>query len=178
MEQQWQSTAEMSGNRQSRYGQSILQQHIRDYNGSAQQHQPSAGFNYEPYQTPTVPSHPQSLANSPASTPQMKQDYSGDGDVAMEDADPYNRMKYPSRPSQSQRTSAQYLLQEDSAAARKYSPMKALSPASPYTNPQQPMQSPYSNYAPQNVSAKQSPTRPNAYATPSSQAYYPSPCMF
>ena len=173
MDQQFQSTLDMSANRQARYTHSGAQQNPRDYNGSAQS-QPPAGFSYEPYQTPTVPSHPQSMTASPAGTPHAR-DYSGDGDVAMEDADPYNRMKYPSRPSHSHRSSAQYLANEDSAAARRYSPMKTLSPTSPYTaSPQQSNNSAFALH-PQSVSARHSPTRSNAYSTPSSQAFYPSP---
>ena len=93
----------------------------------------------------------------------------------MEDADPYNRMKYPSRPNHSQRPSTQYLAQEESAAARRYSPMKALSPSSPYApSSQQSSQSPYGHYPSQNTSARQSPTRSNHYSTPS-QSYYSTP---
>lgn len=93
----------------------------------------------------------------------------------MEDADPYNRMKYPSRPSHSQRPSAQYLGQEDSSAARRYSPMKVLSPSSPYVpSSQQSSQSPYGQYPSQSTSARQSPTRSNHYSTPS-QSYYSTP---
>ena len=175
MDQQWQSMGDLPGNRQSRYGHSLSQQHTREYSGTGQ-HQGPAGFSYETYQTPTVPSHPQSSATTPISTPLMKQEYSGDDDVAMEDADPYNRMKYPTRPNHSHRSSTQYLSQEDSAASRRYSPMKALSPSSPYaSSPQQSTHS-YGTYNPQNTSTRQSPTRPNVYSTPSSQAYFSSTC--
>ena len=93
----------------------------------------------------------------------------------MEDADPYNRMKYPSRPTHSQRPSVQYLGQEDPSAARRYSPMKALSPSSPYApSSQQSSQSPYGHYPSQNTSARQSPTRSNHYSTPS-HSYYSTP---
>ena len=164
MDQQWQSYSDMQENRQARYSHSTLQQ----------QPQPPAGFSYESYQTPSISSHSQSMGASPAGTPQLRE-YTGDGDIAMEDADPYNRMKYPSRPSHSQRASAQYLSQEDSAAARRYSPMKNLSPSSPYaTSPQQTGHSAYGSYAGQNTSARQSPTRSNAYSA-TSQSYYASP---
>ena len=174
----------MSNNHQARYGQgqSHSQQHSRSYSGSAQQPQPPAGFSYESYQTPTLPSHPQSLAASPAGTPRVQQDFSGDGDITMDDADPYNRMKYPSRPSHAHRSSIQYLSQEESAAARRYSPMKTLTPSSPYnTSPQQPNHSAYNAYAPQTLSARQSPTRPGvsgSFPSNSSQPYYPSPGIF
>ena len=171
MDQNWQSSTDMAAaSRQGRYPQAAGQQPA---NGSAQ-HQPHAGYSYEPYQTPSIPSQPQSIAVSPIGTPRTRA-YSGDGDVAMEDADPYNRMKYPSRPTHSQRPSTQYLAQEDSAAARRYSPMKALSPSSPYApSSQQSSQSPYGHYPSQSTSARQSPTRSNHYSTPS-QSYYSTP---
>ena len=177
MDQPWQDTT--GNNRQSRYGHAVSQQHAREYSGSAQQHQPPTGLSYEPYQTSTASSHSQTVSGTPASVSYVKQEYPGDGDVAMEDADPYNRMKYPSRPNHSHRASAQFLSQEDSVAARRYSPMKALSPSSPYaTSPHQAPQSSYSAYTSQTVSARQSPTRGSSYSTPSSQAYYSSPCKF
>lgn len=171
MDQNWQSYTDVTAaSRQGRYPQTTGQQSA---NGSAQ-HQPQSGYGYEAYQTPSVPSQPQSMAVSPIGTPRTRA-YSGDGDVAMEDADPYNRMKYPSRPTHSQRPSAQYLAQEDSSAARRYSPMKALSPSSPYApSSQQSSQSPYGHYPSQNTSARQSPTRSNHYSTPS-QSYYSTP---
>ena len=180
MDQNWQSTTDMSNNQQVRYvhGQS---QHSRNYSGSAQQPQSLIGFSYESYQTPKLPSHPQSLAASPAGTPRARQEFSGDGDIAMDDADPYNKMKYPSRPGHAHRSSTQFLSQEESAAARRYSPMKTLTPSSPYTtSPQQPGHSTYSAYAPQSISARQSPTRTGAsgsFQNNSSHAYYASPCM-
>lgn len=141
-------------------------------NGSTQHQQ--AGYAYEPYQAPSIPSQPHSMAVSPIGTPHRRA-YSGDGDIAMEDADPYNRMKYPSRPNHQQRPSTQYLSQEESTAARRYSPMTALSPSSPYApTSQQSSQSPYGHYTPHNASARQSPTRSSHYATPS-QSYYGTP---
>lgn len=171
MDHNWQPYTDVAaGSRQGRHAQMTGQQPA---NGSAQ-HQPQPGYSYEAYQTPSIPSQPQSMAVSPIGTPRTRA-YSGDGDVAMEDADPYNRMKYPSRPTHSQRPSAQYLGQEDSSAARRYSPMKALSPSSPYApSSQQSSQSPYGHYASQNTSARQSPTRSNHYSTPS-QSYYSTP---
>lgn len=171
MDQNWQPYTDVAAaSRQGRYPQTTGQQPA---NGSAQ-HQPQSGYSYEAYQTPSVPSQPQSMAVSPIGTPRTRA-YSGDGDVAMEDADPYNRMKYPSRPTHSQRPSSQYLGQEDSSAARRYSPMKALSPSSPYApSSQQSSQSPYGHYPSQSTSARQSPTRSNHYSTPS-QSYYSTP---
>jgi dual specificity protein kinase YAK1 len=175
MDQQWQPYSDIAGSRQARYAHSTPQQQTRDTsNGLAQHQPPPSGFSYEAYQIPSLPSHPQSMATSPIGTPHSRA-YSGDGDVAMEDADPYNRMKYPSRPSHQHRSSGQYVKQEDSSAARRYSPMKALSPSSQYaTSPQQPSQGSYGPYPSQNISARQSPTRPNLYSTPS-QSYYTTP---
>ena len=180
MDQNWQTNTDMSGTQQARYSHNAAQQHTRNYSGSGQQQQPPVGFTYDnTYQTPTIPSHPQSSGASPASTPHLKHEHTGDGDVAMEDADPYNRMKYPSRPSHSQRLSSQYLSQEDSAAAKRYSPMKTLSPSSPYAaSPQQPNHSAYSAYTLQSTSARQSPTRTNVHGSSSSQSYYQSPGKF
>ena len=171
MDQNWQPYTDVAAaSRHGRYSQSTGQQPA---NGSAQ-HQPHSGYSYEAYQNNSVPSQPQSMAVSPIGTPRTRA-YSGDGDVAMEDADPYNRMKYPSRPTHSQRPSAQYLGQEDSSAAKRYSPMKALSPSSPYApSSQQSSQSPYGHYASQTTSARQSPTRSNHYSTPT-QSYYSTP---
>ncbi|KAI4106876.1 MAG: hypothetical protein LQ339_002848 [Xanthoria mediterranea] len=110
------------------------------------------------------------MAASPSGTPRTR-GYSGDGDVAMEDADPYNRMKYPSRPTHSHRSSAQYMSQDDSAAARRYSPMKAATPSNYAVSPQQPPAASNNQYVSQNSSARQSPSRPH----PSSQSYYSTP---
>ena len=149
----------------------MTSQHTRNYSGSSQ-HAP-AGYNYETLQSPgmsTVP--PQSMASSPQSArkPEFGID---DGDIAMEDADPYNRVKYSSRQSHSQHQSPQYL-GEESTAARRYSPMNTFSPTSPYTasSPQQSTGS-YNAYTPQPLSARQSPSRSNPYSTPA-QPYYPS----
>ena len=176
MDQQWQAYSDSRG----RYPQAASQQHPRQMNnGSIHQLTPHSGYSHETYQTLSVPSHPQSMAASPIGTPRART-YNGDGDVAMEDADPYNRLKYPSRPNHQHRASAPYLPDEDSSAARRYSPMKALSPLNHYPQtPQQLNPGTFGAYNPANTSARQSPTRSNAYSTPT-QSYYPSPgtCSF
>lgn len=105
----------------------------------------------------------------------------GDGDVPMEDA--YKPRLNAARPTQQQRHSQQFIQQEESAAARRYSPMN-LSPTSPYSgNPQQGGQS-YTSFTPQSQSqaqaqtqaSRQSPTRNNPYMSPPS-SYYSPPCM-
>ena len=167
----------MSGSQQARYGASGSG-HVRNQSGSGQQQQyrPSAGYNYDASQS-TAASATQSATGSPAIASRNQDLMSDDGDVAMEDADPYNRLKYPTRPHHSHRPSGQYL-SEESAAARRYSPMNTFSPTSPYTtSPQQSSHSSYNAYTPQSMSARQSPTRSNPYSSPSSQ-YYPSSCRF
>ena len=163
-----------------RYGAGVRPQHTRNYSGSNQPQlmqqppQSPSNYSYEALQTPSLnQSAQQPTLSSPHSS--RKQDFGvDDGDVAMEDADPYNRMKYPSRQSHSQRASTQYVPQEESVAARRYSPMNTFSPTSPYTtgSPQQTNNS-YNAYTPQSQSARQSPNRLNAFSTPSQQ-YYPS----
>lgn len=107
--------------------------------------------------------------------------YVGDneGDLSMEDpqdADPYNKQKYeephrdfPTRANHRHRPSSQYMPQEESTAARRYSPM-ALSPTSPYSaTPQNAGGSQYSPYS----SSRQSPTRPSLYSSHSQPHYSP-----
>lgn len=174
MEQQWQTYSDLSPSRQTRYShnaQPTPQQQARDFNGATQQHQPPAGFSYEAYQAPPDASHPHSMATSPGATPHARA-YNGDGDIPMEDADPYNRLKYSSRPNHQHRMSGQYLLHEESSAGRRYSPMHTLSPSSPYAaSPQQAGHANYGTYTPQNYPTRQSPTRSGQYQ-PQSQSYH------
>ena len=164
MDQQWQPYSDLSGKRHSRYSHSTPQQQLRDFDDRAGLHQPQVGFNHGAYQTPTIPSYPQSMVTSPTGTPHAKA-YSGDGDIAMEDVDPYNRMKYPSRPNHNRVSSTQYLTQEDSVAARRYSPMKPFSSGPHYpTSPQHSAHGSLSTHS-QSVSARQSPTRQNSHPT-------------
>ena len=124
----------------------------RDLGQQSQQGQNQQGYQYDSGQQP--PSAPGAFGVvSPAS------EYSNENDVQMEDADPYNRAKYPSRPTHQHRISAQYLGQE-SSAARRYSPMNVLSPTLPYvSSPKQPPSS-YSSYtAAQTPSSRESPSR-------------------
>lgn len=146
------------------------------YNGQAQQAQPPAGFTYESYQTPTAAtkaatletlSHSTSMLTSPAATPQSR-DFYNDADIHMEDADPYNRSKYPSRLNSHNRPSSQYIPVEESTAARRYSPMNILSPTSPYTTSPTKSQNPYA-LPPGTSGSSHSPTRPNDYSSPTSK---------
>lgn len=123
----------------------------RDFGQQSHQTQNQSAYPYESVQPP--PSAPGAFGvTSPTS------DYTNESDVQMEDADPYNRSKYPSRPTHQHRTSASYLGQE-SSAARRYSPMNVLSPSLPYvSSPKQPP-SAYSYSSAQTPSSRQSPTR-------------------
>ena len=169
----------MDQQRQSYGADAASQQHGRysqPPNGPQQQQQMQqplgTGHGYEAYQAPSIPSQPSSMAVSPIGTPRMRT-YSQDSrqDIAMEDADPYNKLKYPSRPHHQQRPSGQYLAQ-DSSTGRRYSPVKALSPSSPYTpGSTQGMQTPYTPLGYENSSARQSPTRSSQYTTPSQSNY-------
>ncbi|CAG8143124.1 unnamed protein product [Penicillium nalgiovense] len=104
------------------------------------------------------------MASSPTATPRTR-DYVTDADTTMEDADPYNRAKYPSRPNHN-RASSQFLNQaEESSAARRYSPGNVLSPPMSYpTSPGKSQGSYGFSSAPQGAS-RRSPARPE-YASP------------
>lgn len=106
-----------------------------------------------------------------------------EGDLAMEDAadlDPYNKQKYedvnrtveyPVRQAHHSRPTSQYVPQEESSAARRYSPMK-LSTTPGATSPAQ-----YTSYTPSShpASSRQSPSRPGLYSSQSYSSYYSSP---
>lgn len=118
-----------------------------------------------PMASPTAPHHRMDFGGD------------GDGDIAMEDADPY-RPKHPTRPGHSRQHSQQQILTEESSAARRYSPMN-LSPASPYNpTPANAMSTVYNSYTP-NAQSRSSPTRQNAYMSPpQSQNFYSPPSTF
>ena len=143
MDETWSNYPNAGGSRQpggsaGNMQQQQQQQQQRDTrNASSHRPQPSTGGEYEAYHAPTSSAYTQ---GSPMATSRSRA-YSTDQDVSMEDADPYNRTKYPSRSSHQRRPSGHYLTNEDSSAARRYSPMKALSPGGQYSNPQTPHQS-------------------------------------
>lgn len=104
-----------------------------------------------------------------------------DGDIPMEDADldPYNKQKYEDAgreysaeqdtlPVNRSRPSSQYIKDEESSAARRYSPMK-LSSTSQDAAPSQ-----YASYSPNLQPNSQSPHRPTLL-TSNSYSYYQSP---
>ncbi|EMC92721.1 hypothetical protein BAUCODRAFT_151133 [Baudoinia panamericana UAMH 10762] len=139
---------------------------------------------YGAYNSPSIATRAASLAISSPPADQTiarEMEYNGDmdGDMRMEDADPYNTQKYARPPTNPDRLSSQYLpVQQDDAqsrAAARYSPMNT-SPTSPYTSsPQQQVgANHYTSYTPQQ-SARQSPSRQNPYSSPTQQRYYTSP---
>jgi dual specificity protein kinase YAK1 len=176
MDQQWSPYTEgAAASRQPRYAPLAMTtpQHApRDPNGAHQ-------IKQDPYASPPAPSRTGSvLLTSPGGQPGRGADYNdGDGDVRMEDADPYNKPKQASaRASQQQRQSQQFIQQEESAAARRYSPMN-LSPTSPYNGATQQGGQAYTSFTPQAQGSRQSPTRNNPYMSPPN-SYYSPPSKF
>lgn len=115
------------------------------------------GFSYEPYQR-AVANTNMAAMNSNASIPPQDYPRNGENDVQMEDADPYNRSKYPSRPTHHQRLSQQFM--QESSAAQRYSPMNISSSTNPgsYVSSPKSQQTSF-NYNVQTPSSRQSPTR-------------------
>lgn len=174
MDQPWTAYSDPNANRQARYDPHTMttpQQVQRDPNLPQQLKQ-------EPFASPTAPSRTNSMAALPSPgsslTLSRSAEYNDrDGDVPMEDADPYKPKYAASRPNHQQRPSQSFLQQqEESAAARRYSPMN-MSPTSPYSgNPQQGGQN-YTSFSPQSQSNRQSPTRGNPYITTPNSYYSP-----
>ena len=148
----------------------MTSQHGRSLSSSAQQG--PTNYSFDNIQSPLASNAPTNTTGAPQSA--RREEYMDDGDVTMEDADPYNRMKYPSRPTHT-RVHSQHLSQEESSAARRYSPMNTFSPTSSFiaSSPQQANHT-YNAYTSSSQSARQSPSRGNnAYASPTSQYYSP-----
>lgn len=150
--------------------------------GQPPQSQAPVGYTYETFQTPSTASKtpsagpnskPVSMASSPTATPRIR-DYVTDADTTMEDADPYNRAKYPARPNNHSRASSQFLAQaEESSAARRYSPMNVLSPPMSYpTSPGKPQGYGFPPTTP--GQSRRSPARTD-YSSPP-QGYQSPPC--
>lgn len=173
MEQQWSAYSDTPAtSRQARYAPHNMaspQHSQRDPNIPPQ-------IKQDPYASPSVPSRSGSMAlASPAASHSRGPDYNndGDGDVAMEDAtDPYKPKYSSSRANHQHRHSQQFLQQEESAAARRYSPMN-LSPTSPYSGSTQQGGQNYTTFTPQAQSNRQSPTRNNPYMSPPNSYYSP-----
>ena len=183
MEKRWSAHAEYSSNPTAdlRYAPPHAQQLADPTLQSSQRASSAAAPNA--YTTPPIASL--AISSPPTTNPRGRaMDYNGDvdGDLMMEDADPYNKQKYSSRPATQSRPSSQYLpaehLDATSRAAARYSPMNT-SPTSPYVSSppqqQQATSNSYASYTPQQ-SARGSPSRQNPYASPTQQQrYYASP---
>lgn len=113
------------------------------------------GFSYEPYQRATANSAAVAMNSNAGLQPQ---DYAQNGgnDVQMEDADPYNRAKYPSRPTHHHRLSSHFI---ESSAAQRYSPMNATPSTTQYISSPKSQQGSFPYNTQQTPSSRQSPTR-------------------
>lgn len=112
---------------------------------------------YEPYQRSIANSNLAAM-NSNAGIPPQEYPRNGDSDVHMEDADPYNRSKYPVRPSHSHRLSSQFM--QESSAAQRYSPMHISTNSPSHVSSPKSQQPPGGfNYNIRTPSSRQSPTR-------------------
>lgn len=174
MEQQWTAYSEPPAtSRQARYAPHAMA------TAQHQQRDPTipSQIKQEPYASPTAAARTNSMAmTSPAGPHARGPEYNdGDGDVPMEDADPYKPKYSASRANHQHRHSQQFLQQvqqEESAAARRYSPMN-LSPTSPYSGNTQQGGPNYTSFSPQTQSSRQSPTRNNPYMSPPNSYYSP-----
>lgn len=173
MDQQWSPYSETPAGRQTRYA---------PHNMTTPQHPSNPNMppqiKQDPYASPTAPTRTASMALvSPEGPHGRGAEYNdGDGDVAMEDADPYKPKYSTSRANHQHRHSQQFLQQGESAAARRYSPMN-LSPTSPYAGTTQQGGSNYTSFSPQAQNNRQSPTRNNPYMSPPN-SYYSPPSKF
>lgn len=161
-------------NQSAQFGQGIPSVTMHPSREGAGSHMNAAAFGYDQYQAMSSTANSMSVSSTPASTPHS-QNYHSEGDVPMEDADPYNRTKYPSRPAPHQRSSSQYMPHEGSAAAQRYSPMNMLNAAGQFTSSpksQSHSQAAYT-YQSQTPRSRQSPTRQNNFGSP--QQYQDSP---
>lgn len=181
MDQQWTAYSEAPGaTRQARYAPHNMTsppQSQRDASVPSQ-------IKQDPYASPTAPSRQSSMAiqSPPTSTSRGADFNDGDGDVPMEDADPYKPKYNMARPNHQHRHSQQFLQQEESSAARRYSPMN-LSPTSPYQGTTQQGGQNYTSFSPQaqaqaqaqaqTPNNRQSPTRTNPYMSPPNSYYSP-----
>lgn len=114
---------------------------------------------YEPYQRSLANANMAAMnanASASASIPSQEYPRNGETDVHMEDADPYNRSKYPSRPSHHHRLSAQFM--QESSAAQRYSPMNISTTVSHVSSPKSQQTSSF-NYNIHTPTSRQSPTR-------------------
>ena len=161
-------------NNSGQFGQGIPAAPMHAGHDIGGQHLNAAGYGYDQYQAISSAANNMSVSSTPALTPHSH-NYNSEGDVPMEDADPYNRTKYPSRPAHHHRSASQYVAHEGSAAAQRYSPMNMLNAAGQFTSsPKSQLQSQAGyTYQSQTPRSRQSPTRPNHFGSP--QQYNDSP---
>ena len=175
MDPHWQSPFSNNMNQPTRSGAGAGQvaalQVGRDAGGQAQQHHIPPSYDYDSYQSASAASNGLSMASTPSAT-SYSNEYNGETDVPMEDADPYNRSKYPARPVHQRGSSTQYLTRQGSSAAQRYSPMDLLSPSAYASSPKS--QSQNSTFQNQSSASRQSPTRQNNFPN-SAQHYQDSP---
>ncbi|KAL2838421.1 kinase-like domain-containing protein [Aspergillus pseudodeflectus] len=180
MDHQWQAYKDPLAGRPAQFNNTGLtsnpnpQQMPSKYGTQPQPSQPPVGYTYETFQTPGITAKPPSaattsktvsLASSPTTATPQSRDYVTDADTTMEDADPYNRAKYPTRPNHHSRPSSQYFPSEGSSAARRYSPMNVLSPTLPYNSSPGKSGNSY-GFPPAPNQSRQSPTRTSTYSSP------------
>ena len=125
----------------------------------SQQPGPGDGFSYEPYQRAIVNAAAVAINSDPGlqqQQPQPEYARNGENDVHMEDADPYNRSKYPSRPTHHHRLSAQFM---DSSAAQRYSPMSMTTSSTQLISTPKAQQGSFPYNTQQTPTSRQSPTR-------------------
>lgn len=183
MDPQWQAYQDFSVGRPAQFGNGLISHPQQPKYGGQQQHaKPPVGYTYESFQTPVAVTNPPSggsnskpvsMASSPVATPRSR-DYVTDADTTMEDADPYNRAKYSTKSNHHSRPSSQYLPNEESSAARRYSPMNVLSPSMPYSSSPGKAQNSYA-FPVRQGNSQWSPTRTSNYTSPP-QAYQSPPC--
>ncbi len=174
MEQPWQSPGSSSMNHSARFGAGLQAAPPQAGRDGQQPHHNSSSYEYESYQSNAVASNGLSMASTPSAASHSNE-YNGETDVPMEDADPYNRSKYPSRPIHQRGSSAGFLTRQGSTAAQRYSPMDMLSPSGAYaSSPKSQSQSSFS-YQNQTPGSRQSPTR-QSYLPNALQHYQDSPC--
>ncbi|KAF2748008.1 kinase-like protein [Sporormia fimetaria CBS 119925] len=174
MDQQWSAYNDTPSSNRQRYAPHAMStmgtpQHVqRDGLATMQVKQDpyaSPQVKQDPYASPQAPSRTGSISvTTPSASQSRGADLNdGDGDVRMEDADHYAKNKFTAqRAPNQQRQSQHFLQQEESAAARRYSPMN-LSPTSPYNGTTQQGGQAYTSFSPQASSNRQSPTRTNPY---------------
>lgn len=184
MDQQWNSNQDAAGsNRQPRYAPQTVPSHQytpRDMNPNPAIKQESY-IKQEPYikqegyaQPPLTDRTPTLPMVSPGLPPGRGAEYNGDGDgdVNMEDVDQYGRPRQGNRGHA--RLPSTQLAQEESTAARRYSPMN-LTPSSPYAAT--PQQANYQSYTPA-AQSRASPTRSNSYMAANNHYYASPPGMY